>query len=66
MTSRDLIVRPVVAAVAAAVLVASGAAAMPARDVVGSAALLPARVDADAHAVTIRAIGVARIEQARS
>ena len=65
----QLISRGLVAAMATAALVASGASAMPIRDVVQPAAspqpglLLPDRVDAAAHAATIRGIGAARLDR---
>jgi hypothetical protein len=58
-----------VAAMAAATLGASGASAMPIRDVIQpvgpeeSGLLLPDRVDAAAHAATIRGIGAARLDR---
>lgn len=59
--------RGLVAAMLATALVASGAAAMPIRDMVQPAEpeelslLLPDRVDAAAHEATIRGIGAARL-----
>jgi hypothetical protein len=61
------ILRAVVVVVTAAALGAPGAAAMPIRDVdrsAGSSLLLPARVDATAHAATIRGIGAALLARA--
>ena len=67
MIRRHLILRAFIPTIAAAALAASAASAMPARDVGCQAAghkmttqqtvLLPDRVDADAHAATIRGIG---------
>jgi hypothetical protein len=69
MTRRHLIPRAFIATMAAAALAASAASVLPARDAGWRAAaheirthhtvLLPDRVDADAHAATIRGIGAA-------
>ena len=73
MLRRHLILRTFVPAITAAALAASAASAMPARDMGWRAArheirthhtvLLPDRVDAAAHAATIRGIGVALAER---
>jgi hypothetical protein len=66
MIRRHLIHLALVPALAAAALGPSGASAMPARDPVAPVVrheMLPARVDAAAHAATMRAIGAARMEQ---
>jgi hypothetical protein len=69
MTRHHLILRAFIPTMAAAALATSAASAMPARDVGWGAAgretgthhtvLLPGRVDAAAHAATIRGIGAA-------
>jgi hypothetical protein len=73
MTRRRLILRTLVPVVAAAALASSVASAMPARDTGGRAGrhgsrthhvvLIPARIDAAAHAATIRGIGAALAER---
>jgi hypothetical protein len=74
MIRGQLIPRPTPLAIAAAALVASGASAMPVRDVGAEVAsheattrhrlLLPDRIDAAAHAATIRGIGAVLTEHA--
>jgi hypothetical protein len=69
MFQSHLILRAVVLVVTAAALGASGASAMPIKDVDRSAAsrvLSPDRVDAAAHAATIRGIGAALLARADS
>jgi hypothetical protein len=69
MTCRHLIRRAFIATIATAALATSTASAMPARDGCPATAklhhtvLLPGRVDADAHAATIRAIGARLLAQ---
>jgi hypothetical protein len=64
MIRRHLILRAFIPTIAAAALAASPAAAMPTRDAgwhemsTPQKVQLPVRVDADAHAATIRGIGV--------
>lgn len=74
MTPRHLILRTFVPTMAAAALAASAASAMPVRDVGWQAGgremgthhtvLLPGRVDAAAHAATIRGIGALLAQRA--
>jgi hypothetical protein len=74
MIRHHLILRAFIPTMAAAAVAASAASAMPARDACWRAAghemrahhlvLLPARVDAAAHAATIRGIGAALAERA--
>ena len=73
MTRHHLILRTLIPTIAAATLAASAASAMPARDTGWRAAgyelrthhtvLLPGRVDAAAHAATIRGIGALLAER---
>jgi hypothetical protein len=73
MIRRHLILRAFIPTMAAAALATSAASAMPTRDVGWRAAgremgthhtvLLPDRVDAAAHAATIRGIGAALAER---
>jgi hypothetical protein len=61
MIRRHRLHRALVPALAAAALAASTASAMVTRDTVAHHQLVPARVDAAAHAETMRAIGAAQM-----